>query len=323
MNSARQVFLGILAAVLSAAIVLGSFSLAFIEGGTKVALATKQAPVFNLPTSPASIPNATPTPPLVITPKATPSVSPSSTNPVPVITATGETSTAACTPPSGWQSITVQSGNTLESLASLYQVTPEVLSQANCLDSDTLQPGSNLFVPALSVPLIPTDTASPEIPCGAPYGWVLYTVRSGDTLYSISQKFSTTVSKLQVANCLGASILIHPGDRLYVPNVPGNEPPFATPTRHATHTPVPTQTPTTVPATHTPTSVPSPTFTATRPTSTATATQKPPTDTPVPTKTPTFTPLPSSTDTAIPTDTSEPPTATSTITLTPKVKPDH
>jgi LysM repeat protein len=45
-----------------------------------------------------------------------------------------------------------------------------------------------------------------------------YTVRRGDTLYSIAKKFGTTVFALQQANKLKSPRLIHPGQKLTIPS---------------------------------------------------------------------------------------------------------
>jgi LysM repeat protein len=87
--------------------------------------------------------------------------------------------------------------------------------------------------------LTPTITFSPttnienptEEVCGPPPDWVEYTIQPGDNLYRISLKFRTTVAALKTANCLGNSVIIVAGEKLWVPNV-------------ATSTPVASYTPT-------------------------------------------------------------------------------
>jgi LysM repeat protein len=106
----------------------------------------------------------------------------------------------------------VQSGDTLASLAEDYQTTESLLRQYNCLSSDSLLPGEVLYVPPL-----PTST---PIPCGNPYGWVLYTVKKGDNLFRIGLSYGITVTRLQQANCMGYSTHIYVGERLWVPNGP-------------------------------------------------------------------------------------------------------
>jgi LysM repeat protein len=175
-----------------------------------------------------------------------------------------------CPPPSGWMLVAVGPGETLEILAARYKTTPEALSATNCLVSPSIPPGYSLYVPRL-----PTST---PIPCGAPGGWVQYTVQPSDNLYRISQLYRVTVLQLQQANCLGYSTTIFTGQRLWVPNVATSTPPLPLVTiEFATVTPVPTDTPSPT-ATNTSTSTVPPT-----------ANTVPPSETPSPTPTPTGT----------------------------------
>lgn len=199
----------------------------------------------------------------------------SPTSPPPTSTFTLPPPPTTCPPPAGWVAYVVQAGDTLENLATRYQVSVETLSQANCLLTASILPGSVLYVP-------PTPTRTP-VPCGPPRGWVTYVVQAGDTLYRLSQAHGVTVQQLQNANCLGSSTLIRTGQILYVP--PG---PTRTPV--TSRTPTPTSTPTgtsTLP-------VPSVTPATSTPTLTATASSTPEnTATTPPTRTPTdMTPTP-------------------------------
>lgn len=193
----------------------------------------------------------------------------------------------------------------------------------------TATPTSTLPVPT-STPT-PQSSATPQPytatsqVCTPPAGWVIYIVRAGDTLASISQAAGVSVAQLQQANCLTSST-IYVGQQLYVPY-----PILPTAIPTSTFTPLPTFTATLIPypsATATSTAFPTNTATPTRtatptstgaPTNTATATStglptNTPTSTPVPTNTatPTYTP----TSTALPTNTAIP-TSTNTATEQP------
>jgi LysM repeat protein len=100
----------------------------------------------------------------------------------------------------------------------------------------------------------PIATATPRPPatqpptaCSHPSGWIVYIVRSGDTLASIGAAYNVSVAQLQAANCMGSSTKIFTGQSLWVPNVPTvttqpfNPTPTNTPT--TTNTPVPSNTP--------------------------------------------------------------------------------
>jgi LysM repeat protein len=170
----------------------------------------------------------------------------------------GFTLPADCIPPKNWQPVIVQTGDTLLTLASRYQTTPNEIALANCLIVSTLIPGSVIYIP----PPHPTEMAAIPSPtptlCGPPPGWTLYTVQPEDNLFRIGLAYGVTVAQLQFANCL-ESTLIRPGDRLWVPDVPTRTPqvsltftptktrPPATSTQTPTITPTPTGTPTPTP----------------------------------------------------------------------------
>lgn len=247
----RQLGGGLLLGLLSVVIIIGAMSLALAEGNSP--------PPTSLPTLPtlSSLPSITPSFTALIPTAAAPLSSPTNT--------AISLPPASCPIPSGWFLITIQQFDTLEGIAARYHTTGTILASANCLGSASLQPGRGLYVPPL-----PQNTA---VPCGAPYGWVQYTVQPGDTLYHISQLYRITVPELKHANCL-ISDIITLGGHLWVPNTVTSTP-NATPINieFATVTPEASNTPT---ATSTATSTATPTSTSTA-TSTATPTATPPT----------------------------------------------
>ena len=92
---------------------------------------------------------------------------------------------------------TVKSGDTLYGIASKYDITVDVLKNANNLASNTLSVGQKL--------IIPTNTS-----------YNTYTVVAGDTLYGIAQKFGTSVDSLKSLNNLSSNILTI-GQKLLIP----------------------------------------------------------------------------------------------------------
>lgn len=65
---------------------------------------------------------------------------------------------------------------------------------------------------------VATSTAV-KIACGPFPGWIkAYVVQPGDTLFRISVRYSTSVARLQQANCKTDSVILV-GERLWVPNV--------------------------------------------------------------------------------------------------------
>lgn len=285
MNDRRELLFGFLAAIVSLFIVGGSFAISYAEVKPKLAhLSTNTQEVTS---------TQTPTV-IILTPRpGEPTLTPSSTPPEPSPTVVSPT--PACQFPPDWTVITVNQGDTLESLAQTYQTTSEALIDGNCLLITKLTAGSQLYVPQLSASLTPTRTHTPRATAticpGPPSGWVIYIVQSGDTLYALSQLYDLTVLELKTANCL-SSDLIKAGSKLWVPYIHTN-----TPTPSPSFTPSFTASPT----------VFVPPATANLPTNTSTATATS-TSTPLPTATATPTPTdtPTGTDTATPTATYTP-----------------
>ncbi len=242
------------------------------------------APSLVPPTSGGlAMPSATRAPTATPAPSLTPSPTPTG---LPAV---------SCPMPPGWQRHTVQSGETLTTIAARYGTSGALLERLNCLQSTALHQGQILYVPG-SVTKTATATSKPS--CRKRTDWVTYIVKQGDTLSSIARSVNISVDTLKRGNCL-LSDKIYAGQELLVPYTPW---PTRTPTRTATRTPTktPTHTPTGTPPTDTPT--PTPTSTPT-----VTPTGTPPTDTPTPPVTDTPTPPPSDTPTPPPTDTPTPP----------------
>lgn len=95
----------------------------------------------------------------------------------------------------------VQSGDNLYSIARKYNTTVDALMSANNLTSTLLRVGQRLRIPS---------TTSSDIN--------IYTVQSGDSLYSIARRYNTTVDSLMDANGL-TSTLLQVGQILKVPSI--------------------------------------------------------------------------------------------------------
>lgn len=96
---------------------------------------------------------------------------------------------------------TVKSGDTLYSIAKKYNTTVNAITTLNNLISSTLSIGQTLKIPTS------TQNVTEQT----------YTVKSGDTLYSIARKYNTTVSDLINRNNLKTSNLSI-GQKLIIPN---------------------------------------------------------------------------------------------------------
>lgn len=97
---------------------------------------------------------------------------------------------------------TVQSGDTLWSIAKKFGISVEELKAANGLTNNLLQLGQVLKIPGTQVPPVVEEEN-------------IYVVQPGDTLFSIAQKFGTTVTQLIDWNQL-ATTVITPGMKLIV-----------------------------------------------------------------------------------------------------------
>ena len=122
-----------------------------------------------------------------------------------------------------WTTYAAKKGEALDAIARHHHLTPAQLKAANeqlPLDKKgRLRTAGPLMVPigatgkvvpasvAKAVPETGTATASLKV----------YTVRTGDTLYAIAQKYRTGVDTLRSLNNLTASAILHPGVTLRLP----------------------------------------------------------------------------------------------------------
>ena len=208
MKPLRQLSAGIAIGLISAILVIGGIFLSLAETFPSLATPTQIPPTLQL-----NFPTITPS--LVSAQSETPTSTATGT---PTTVLASSSPTVCAPPPAGWIQISITAGDTVYSIAQRYRTTTEILSAANCLSSLELPAGSALLVP-------PVPATVTVIPCGPPIGWVrAYTVQPGDNLFRISISYGITVPQLQRANCMGSSITIFAGQRLWVPNVPTRTP---------------------------------------------------------------------------------------------------
>ena len=108
-------------------------------------------------------------------------------------------------PSTSFVTYTVQKGDTLYKIASQYNTTVDILKKLNNLSSNILSIGQKIKLPSTEIINIPASLET-------------YTVKSGDTLYSIAKKFDTTVDKIKFQNSLSADALTV-GQVLKIPSV--------------------------------------------------------------------------------------------------------
>ncbi len=98
---------------------------------------------------------------------------------------------SSTTDPTGSTTYTVKSGDTLYGIASKYGVSVEDIKRLNGLSNNLLQIGQKLT--------IPSGSSSPST--------TTYTVKKGDNLYNIAQKYNVSVSSIMNANNLSSTLL--------------------------------------------------------------------------------------------------------------------
>ena len=99
---------------------------------------------------------------------------------------------------------TVKSGDTLYAIANKYNTTVDAIKALNNLSSNTLSIGQTLKIPSSTISNATT-----------------YTVKSGDTLYAIANKYNTTVDAIKNLNNLTSNTLSI-GQTLKIPNNTSN-----------------------------------------------------------------------------------------------------
>lgn len=115
---------------------------------------------------------------------------------------------------------TVKSGDCLWTIANKTGTTVATIKQLNNLNSDLLQIGqllvlsstSNTIPPPAAPVLVPAPAPAPA---PTPSGSSIYVVQSGDNLWSISQRYGTTVENIMALNSLSSDRL-QIGDQLIV-----------------------------------------------------------------------------------------------------------
>jgi LysM repeat protein len=85
-------------------------------------------------------------------------------------------------------------------------------------------PATDTQTPVASLPTMTASSTlalalSSPTACMPPSGWIRVTTSSGDTVYSLAQRYKTTAENLNAANCL-TSAELPAGVALYVPPVP-------------------------------------------------------------------------------------------------------
>ena len=99
---------------------------------------------------------------------------------------------------------TVAKGDTLYSLAKKYGVTVDEIRSANSMSGNDLNAGQKLTIPVKTQPRQITYES--------------YTVKAGDTLYSIARRYEISVEELREINGLSSSSVLKTAQKLKVPS---------------------------------------------------------------------------------------------------------
>lgn len=111
---------------------------------------------------------------------------------------------------------TIQAGDTYYRLAQRYGTTVAAIQAANPgVNPNNLQVGQQICIPV-------APTTTPTVPPCA--GGFLYTIRAGDTFYSLAQRYGTTVAAIQAANPGVNPNALQIGQQICIPVAPTTTP---------------------------------------------------------------------------------------------------
>ena len=132
------------------------------------------------------------------------------------------------TPPAGATEYTIVKGDNFSTIAKKFHTTAKAIAEANPgVEATKLHIGQKIHIPAPAAPTTTAVTGTAPTESASAGGEQTYTVKSGDNLTKIAQRFGTTVKALRSANSLKTDS-IKVGQKLKVPAK--TSAPVATPT---------------------------------------------------------------------------------------------
>jgi membrane-bound lytic murein transglycosylase D len=129
-----------------------------------------------------------------------------------------------------WDQVTVQNGDSLSRLSSIHHVPVSVIKTANNIDGDLIRVGQKLRLPRdeqlLVDPLYATAAAElQKLQSGLiASDRISHTVRSGESLSVIAQRYRVSVRELQAWNHISNPHRLRAGQKLVVFRSPGPAP---------------------------------------------------------------------------------------------------
>lgn len=124
----------------------------------------------------------------------------------------------------GWKEYRVKKGDSLASIAKRNKVSVAAIREANGISS-LPKPGNVILLPGSGQRVEPVYAALPPTASSPSASAGSYTVRSGDTLYSLAQQWGTDVDSVRLANRMGSRDVLKPGQRISIPGDSKNRPP--------------------------------------------------------------------------------------------------
>ncbi|MFD1673208.1 NlpC/P60 family protein [Alicyclobacillus fodiniaquatilis] len=110
---------------------------------------------------------------------------------------------------------TVKSGDCLYSIATTYGTTVAKLKSLNGLSSNLIHPGESLIVKKTTSQSSSAKTISYQVSPSSSSA-TTYTVKSGDSLWAISQQYGVSVTQLEAWNNLNANSILHVGQKITI-----------------------------------------------------------------------------------------------------------
>lgn len=124
----------------------------------------------------------------------------------------------------GWKQYRVRKGDSLYAISSRHGVSIDVLRQANNMKGSALREGATMLVPGSKVThtasAAPAKKSTPATAAKKPVSSAVssYTVKRGDSLYSIAMAHGVSVSSIQKANNMSPrQTRLMPGQKLGIP----------------------------------------------------------------------------------------------------------
>ena len=113
-----------------------------------------------------------------------------------------------------WQRHQVRSGEALITIAKRYHSSVATIRKQNGIHGNLIRPGQVLLIPTRAA-ASDVLASNPMLPAGAV--WQRYRIRSGDSLWTISRRFHTTVAALVEANQINVRTPLHVGRYMAIP----------------------------------------------------------------------------------------------------------